>query len=198
MFFQSWEGVFRVFLCAVVGYVGLIATLRISGKRSLSKMNAYDFVVTVALGSTLANVTLTKDIALLEGITAFLTLCAVQYLTSWLVYKSPRFDRFITAQPSLLMYRGVFMFHVMKRTRVTKSEVLAAMRTRGVECDRTEAVVLETDGSLSVLPKSETMPSPLLSPVEPPACDEKMHQAGAGSDRSAVSGVAAGHSLHHA
>ena len=49
----------------------LVIFLRLSGKRTLSKMNAFDLVVTVALGSTLATVLLTKDVALADGALAF-------------------------------------------------------------------------------------------------------------------------------
>ena len=56
MFFESWFGIVRVALIGVCAYAALVVMLRVSGKRTLSKMNAFDFVVTVALGSTLATV----------------------------------------------------------------------------------------------------------------------------------------------
>ena len=71
MFFNGWIGLARVILVGAFAYFGLIILLRISGKRTLSKMNVFDLIVTVALGSTLATVLLSKDIALAEGITAF-------------------------------------------------------------------------------------------------------------------------------
>ena len=54
MFFQGWEGILRTVIVGILGYVTLVAFLRISGKRTLAKLNAFDLVVTVALGSTLA------------------------------------------------------------------------------------------------------------------------------------------------
>jgi len=56
MFFDSWFGLLRVIVIGTLAYAALIALLRVSGKRSLSKMNAFDLVVTVALGSTFAAV----------------------------------------------------------------------------------------------------------------------------------------------
>jgi uncharacterized membrane protein YcaP (DUF421 family) len=61
LFFESWTGMARVAVLAVCAYALLIFLLRITGKRTLSKMNAFDFVVTVALGSTLATILLSKD-----------------------------------------------------------------------------------------------------------------------------------------
>lgn len=68
MFFEDWFGLLRVLIVGCCAYAALVATLRISGKRTLSKMNAFDLVVTVALGSTLSTVLLTKEVPLTEGV----------------------------------------------------------------------------------------------------------------------------------
>lgn len=70
MFFDSWTGLGRVLLVGTFAYVALVAILRISGKRTLTKLNAFDLVVTVALGSTLATVLLSRSVALAEGVLA--------------------------------------------------------------------------------------------------------------------------------
>ena len=71
MYFNGWESLLRTLVVGVLAYVSLVVFLRISGKRTLSKMNAFDLIVTVALGSTLATVLLSKDVALAEGALAF-------------------------------------------------------------------------------------------------------------------------------
>lgn len=48
MIFQDWEGVVRTILVGVLAYATLVIFLRISGKRTLAKLNAFDLVVTVA------------------------------------------------------------------------------------------------------------------------------------------------------
>jgi len=68
MFFQGWQGLLRVIVCALA-YGALVLLLHVSGKRTLSKWNAFDLVLTVALGS--ATVLLSKDVALAEGVVAF-------------------------------------------------------------------------------------------------------------------------------
>ena len=60
----------------------MVLVLRIADKRSLTKLNAFDLVVIVALGSTLATVLLSKDVALGEGVLAFATLASLQWLIS--------------------------------------------------------------------------------------------------------------------
>ena len=60
MLFDDWRSLGRVLLVGTAVYISLVAILRISGKRTLTKFNAFDFVVTVALGSTLATVLLSR------------------------------------------------------------------------------------------------------------------------------------------
>jgi uncharacterized membrane protein YcaP (DUF421 family) len=67
VFFSGWDSLLRTLVVGVLAYVALVVFLRISGKRTLSKMNAFDLIVTVALGSTLATVTLSKEVALADG-----------------------------------------------------------------------------------------------------------------------------------
>lgn len=80
VFFDSWESILRTLIISVLAYGSLVVILRISGKRTLSKMNAYDLIVTVALGSTLATVLLNKDVALADGVLTFILLISLQYL----------------------------------------------------------------------------------------------------------------------
>ncbi|MDX2140549.1 MAG: DUF421 domain-containing protein [Chloroflexota bacterium] len=126
--------------------------LRISGKRTLSKMNAFDLVVTVALGSTLATVLLSKDVALLEGITAFVVLIAMQFIIAWLSVRSSTIRRLVKSEPALLLYQGEFLQAVMTRERVTEDEVRAAIRSQSIGAvNQVAAVVLETDGTFTVI-----------------------------------------------
>ena len=66
MLFDSWFDLSRVAVVGFLAYVAMILCLRISGKRTLSKWNAFDFVITIALGSTLATVLLSRENALAE------------------------------------------------------------------------------------------------------------------------------------
>lgn len=166
MFFETWLGLIRVIVVGVFAYLGLMLWLRISGKRTLSKWNAFDFVVTIALGSTLATVLLSKDVALVEGIFAFVVLIGLQYIITWLTVRSPMVQRIIKAEPTLLLRRGQFLSEALKSQRVTESEVRAAVRGAGIAAiEEVEAVVLETDGSVSVIGKTENKSRSALSDV---------------------------------
>jgi uncharacterized membrane protein YcaP (DUF421 family) len=70
MFFDDWFGLLRILIVSILAYGALIVLLLASGKRTLSKWNSFDFVVTIALGSTLATVIMSKDVSFTEGIFA--------------------------------------------------------------------------------------------------------------------------------
>jgi uncharacterized membrane protein YcaP (DUF421 family) len=152
MFFDSWTGLGRVLVVGALAYAALVLLLRVSGKRTLSKMNAFDLVVTVALGSTLATVLLSKDVALLEGVLAFALLICLQFAITWASIRWESFQGLVKAQPTLLLHRGRFLDAALRRERVTREEIEAALRSQGIAArDQVDAVVLETDGSFSVL-----------------------------------------------
>ena len=156
MFFDGWYGLIRVALVGASAYAALLLMLRASGKRTLSKMNAFDFVVTIALGSTLASVLLSKDVPLAEGVLALALLISLQYLITWMSVRSSLVDRIVKSDPVLLLHRGKFLSGPMREARVTEGEILAAVRNHGQsEVGGVEAVVLETDGSFSVIAHAE-------------------------------------------
>jgi uncharacterized membrane protein YcaP (DUF421 family) len=126
--------------------------VRVSGKRTLSKLNAFDLVVTIALGSTLSSALLSRDVALAEGLTAVIVLVGLQALVSWASSRSQRFQHVIKAEPRLLVHDGRLLRHAMRHERISEAEVLAAVRQAGLlDVSDARAVVLETDGSLSVM-----------------------------------------------
>lgn len=152
IFFDNWETLFRTLIIGVLAYVSLVVLLRISGRRTLSKMNAFDLVVTVALGSTLATILLNRDVALAEGVLAFALLIGIQYLVTWTSVRVPWIRKTITGEPALLVYEGKLMPSAMKRARVTEDEINSAVRSAGKQTfEHIKAIVLETDGSFSVV-----------------------------------------------
>ena len=161
MFFDDLTGLLRVPIVGALAYLALLATLRVSGKRTLSQMNAFDLVVTVALGSTLATVLLSNDVALAEGVVALLLLIGLQYVIAWFSVRSQLVAGFVKAEPTLMLYRGEIIEEAMRRERVTLSEVQAAVRGQGLASPQDVfAVVLETNGNLSVIGEASRDPLP--------------------------------------
>jgi uncharacterized membrane protein YcaP (DUF421 family) len=154
MFFSGWSTLVRTLVVGVLAYINLIVLLRVSGRRTLSKMNAFDMVITVALGSTFATILLNRDVALAEGTLALALLIGLQFLMTWTSVRVSWVRKLATGEPAMLFYQGQMLNVAMRKARVTAEEVRSAVRSQGVSAlDDVEAVILETDGSFSVVMK---------------------------------------------
>lgn len=146
------SGLVHVLLVTPVAYVALVLFVRISGKRTLTKLNAFDLVVTVALGSVLATTALDGGVSLAQGLLALAMLIALQYAMTWGSVRSSRFRNLIKSEPTLLLYRGALIESAMRAQRVTPDEIESVVRSSGTtSLAEVDAVVLETDGSFSVV-----------------------------------------------
>lgn len=155
MFFDNWFELIQILTVGVSAYIVLIFLLLASGKRTLSKWNAFDFIVTIALGSTLATVIMSKDVSFVEGVFALGLLIGLQFIVTWLAVRVKWVKNLIKAEPTMLLDQGQFLPVAMRQQRVSEEEIRAAIRGTGsASIEEIEAVVLETDGSMSVVKKS--------------------------------------------
>ena len=139
-------------IAGTITYIAIIIMLRLSGKRTLAKWNSFDFVVTVAFGSVLASALLSTKDEFGQGILAFAMLILFQFIITWISVRSSVIQKLIKSEPSLLLYQGEMQHDVMKQERIAEGEILAALRNSGVSAiEDADAVILETDGSFSVL-----------------------------------------------
>ena len=161
------QSIGHVLIVGILTYLALIVVLRLSGKRTLSKWNAFDFVVTIALGSVLASALMSSSVSLLQSIVALCVLVLLQFAITFTSVRSPFMRRLIKAEPALLLEAGTYRHDIMRRERVVEAEIRAAIREQGhADIEAITAVVLETDGSFSVIPHRGTTHS-ALSDVHP-------------------------------
>jgi len=150
-FFESWYNVGRTVTLSVIGFAALFTMLRVSGKRTLSKLNVFDFVFVVAVGSVFASSIISKDVTLVEGLAALGTLIVIQLVLAELAARYPAAERLINGEPTLLLSHGKFIPGALRKERVTEEEVRAAIREKGVtRVEDVDAVIMENDGTLSV------------------------------------------------
>lgn len=165
MIFDNWDAIGRIVLLGASAYAALIILLRASGKRTLAKMSAFDLVVTVALGSTLATILLSRDVALAEGVAAFLTLVVLQFIIASLAARSRFAERLAKSAPRLLLLDGRIDEEALRRERVTRADLLFAVRSKGFgDIADIAAIVLEADGSLSVIARDSAGARSALPP----------------------------------
>jgi uncharacterized membrane protein YcaP (DUF421 family) len=166
IFFKSWDELGRVAIMAASAYAGFLIILRVSGKRTLAKMNVFDFVFVVALGSMLADTILFKDSTITKGLTAMTVLILIQIALSWIQTKSKAIEEFMNGQPALLFFKGKFIHEHMRKERVTEEELRAAVRAEGLgDLAAVHAIVMETDGAFSVISEKTENTESILSDV---------------------------------
>ncbi|WP_088008711.1 DUF421 domain-containing protein [Indiicoccus explosivorum] len=167
MFEITMQSFKQIILGGILAYIALVILLRISKKRTLSKLNMFDFIITIAFGSAISSVILNTSISLIEGILGFAILVFAQFAVTFLSYRSDKFTNLVKANPKLLYSEGTYYREAMKSERVLEVEILQAIRKQGIgTMSEVKAVVLETDGSLSIIKKQA---GDALSNVEKPS-----------------------------
>jgi uncharacterized membrane protein YcaP (DUF421 family) len=97
-------------------------------------------------------------------------LVLLQFVITWLSVRSPGFRNLVKSEPTLIMHQGEFLDGAMRAQRITQDEVMAALRSNGVmDASQAAAVVLETDGSITVIKGTEQEAAkPTLAAVRKP------------------------------
>lgn len=164
IFFSNWYSIIRIIIITLIAYPALIFILRISGKRTLSKMNAFDLIITIAIGSIFATVILNKDVSLSEGILAFAMLVFFQYLITYLSSRNKKVSKLVKSSPTLMAYKGQLLKANMLKERIDEDEIWAIIRKKGYSTlEETAAIILETDGSLSVIDHIKDVKAPPIA-----------------------------------
>ena len=154
IFFTGWAAIFRTFIAVVLTYFTMIVFLRISGKRTLSKMSAFDLIIPLTLGPIAAATILIPDVPLLQGLFAFGLLVGLHTVMTWLNWKYPALRHLAKPTPTLLVHEGEFLWGAMKRERVSLAEVQEVLRNEGLSSvKQARAVILEADGDYNVIPR---------------------------------------------
>lgn len=156
MWFDGWSDLARIVLVGAAAYVTLIVVLRVFGKRTLGQFNAFDFVVTVALGSTVATILLSATVSFSEGAVALLLLAALQFLVAWTAVRIPAVRRAIAARPTLLVSDGEVRHEALRAKRLELEELEQAVRASGIgSLSLVAAAVLESNGQISVISRDQ-------------------------------------------
>jgi uncharacterized membrane protein YcaP (DUF421 family) len=138
-----------VYICILVG-------LRLSGKREIGQMTVFDLVVLLLIANAVQNAMVGPDTSLIGGILAAVVLLVANSLIARSRLRWPRLRRWVEGTPTLLVLHGEVIPEQMRREGIDEESLLAALREHGVaEISGVEMVVLEIDGSISVVPVGE-------------------------------------------
>ena len=139
-------------------YLFLVAGLRLLGKRELGQMNIYDLVLLIVIANAVQNAMVGSDNSLVGGIIAAITLLVFNRAFAAMMERSPKLEKFMVGEPTLIVNDGQILTEKMKREGVTRDQLMAALREHGMEkVDQAHMCVLEVDGTISVVPQGSTV-----------------------------------------
>ncbi|EGA88397.1 hypothetical protein GPDM_14959 [Planococcus donghaensis MPA1U2] len=154
IFFDGWKSLLRVAIMCLLAYPFLILLLRLFGKRSLAKVNMFDFIITVTYGATLSSIITSEKVSFADGAVVLIMLTLLQYIVTKLAVKSRRFSDFIKATPTFLYYEDALNEKMLLKEHLREEDLRARLRQEGLSSfEAVEAIVLEGDGSISVIKK---------------------------------------------
>ena len=168
LFFDGWAPLLRTLIVGTLSYVALLALLRVSGARTISRMTPFDFAISVAMGATFGRLMTAEDVVLAEALVTFLLLIGFQLFLSIFAIRSTRVARLLTPQPALLFYRGEFLHRNMRRERISEAELRGAVRQHGFGAiEDVEAIAVESGGTISVVGRADRGRGSVLRELEP-------------------------------
>lgn len=162
MWFSSWQDVGRIGISGIVAFTALLALVRLCGNRTIATLNASDFILTVAMGSTVAAMLTSSSLPIASGVAALATLVGLQFVTLWLSVRAPKLRQQAEGGPRLLLHGGAPDERAMTRALVSRDELRQVLRQEGYTAfEQVYAVVLEANGQFSVIETGDNAGEPL-------------------------------------
>ena len=150
------------FIRTLILLLAVVAALRLMGKRQIGQLQPSELVVTILLSQVAASPMQDNDISLLNTLVVMAVLAGAEVLLSALALKNIRVRRLLDGSPVVLVRDGVPDQAQMRRLRYTLHDLTEALRAKGVfDLNNVRIALAETDGSVSVLLKTEAAPAPL-------------------------------------
>jgi len=144
---------------ATIAYLLLLTAVRLMGRKGLAQMTFFDFTVTITLGSVAANFAIGQENTPAAVATALVTLWALDVITGYLHIKSKWIRKITNSEPVIAIENGRIINKNLKKVRYTLNELTTLLREKNVfNYADVEYAIIETDGQLSVLPKSQKAP----------------------------------------
>ncbi len=144
-----------VIIRSVVVYLFIFIVLRMAGKRALSEMTTFDFVLVLIISEATQQALVDDDHSIVGGMLAIGTLVLLDVVFAWFSSRYKVFDNVMNGVPMFLIEQGKLYIDRMKNSKITMDDILeAARKTHGLEnLDEIKSAVLEKDGSISIIPK---------------------------------------------
>jgi Predicted membrane protein len=154
MILEIVETIFRT----SVAYIVLLLLSRIIGRKLISQVTFFDFVVGLTFGSLAVHISLDQDSSWVLGIVSSITITILVLLTDFMSLKSALFHKIEEGEPIVLIQQGKLLNTNLRKTNMCITDLLKLLREKDVFniCD-VDYAIIENDGKLSILLKAEKL-----------------------------------------
>lgn len=150
--------IIRVILASIFSVIALFLLTKLIGNRQMSQLSMFDYINGITIGSIAAEITYSEEYIL--PIIAMIIYALFSILVSYWASKSVKWRRFLNGTPLILFDNGNFKMDSLRKSRLDLNELLGECRNQGYfNFKDVQTVLLETNGKLSVLPKSNKRPT---------------------------------------
>lgn len=147
---------FYTFLKSIISYIVLLSLTRIMGKKQLSQMTSFDYIVGITIGSIVAAISVDRKINDIDGVIATLTWAILPIITGYLGLKSVKFRRLTDGESTILIDKGQVNDKNMRKARYNMKDLLMQLRQKDIfDLEEVDFALLEPNGQISVLKKQD-------------------------------------------
>ena len=155
----KWVEVFDTIIRALVSLTALFLVTKLLGKKQVSQLSLFDYVIGISIGNFAAEMTINVESQYANGLTAILVFGLIAYLVSYLTMKSIVLRRFFMGTPTILIQNGKIIEKNLKKVKFDINDLLEECRGSGYfDLRQIEYALMEANGKLSILPKGEYLP----------------------------------------
>lgn len=151
--------IFETIIRGFISLVTLFLVTKLMGKKQISELSLFDYVMGISIGNFAAEITTNMDNQFINGIVAIVLFGLVAFAISKITMKSIVLRRFFMGVPTVLIEHGKIMESGLRKSKIDINDLLEECRTNGYfDISEIEYAVMEANGKVSILPKPINKP----------------------------------------
>lgn len=155
----DYKEILEVSYRAIISLVTLFLITKLLGKKQVSQLSLFDYVIGISIGNFAAEVTINLEAEWINGVVAVLIFGLVAYFVSIITMKSIVARRFFMGSPTIVIQNGKIIKESLKRVKLDINDLLEECRNNNVfDLNQINYALMEANGKLSILLKPEYLP----------------------------------------
>ncbi|WP_433945043.1 YetF domain-containing protein [Paenibacillus sp. SN-8-1] len=143
-----------------MSFIALLVLTRLLGKKQVGHLTFFNYVTGITFGSTTAEIIVTREITLLQGISSLVLWSLMAFIIAWIGLRSVKAREILDGQPTILVKQGMILEKALAKQHLNIDDLSMLLRNKDIfSPEEVEFAILEPDGRLSVLKKEELLPA---------------------------------------